>query len=176
MSSTVRTDTATGLLADARTVAASVADPELPMLSLLDLGVLREVQVQDATVTVWITPTYSGCPAMAMMRADLQAALASAGYRQVQVHTRLDPPWTSDWITEHGRAQLARHGISAPNPVTRRPAGPIPLTLLPRPRDIRCPHCGSADTELSSEFGSTACKALYRCRSCAEPFDHIKEI
>jgi ring-1,2-phenylacetyl-CoA epoxidase subunit PaaD len=157
-------------------VAATVADPELPMLSLLDLGVLREVQVSGQDVTAWITPTYSGCPAMATMRADLQAALLRAGYRHVDVRTRLDPPWTSDWITDRGRALLAEHGISAPGPVASRAAGPVPLTLRPRARTLTCPHCGSQDCTLTSEFGSTSCKALYRCRACAETFDHIKEI
>jgi ring-1,2-phenylacetyl-CoA epoxidase subunit PaaD len=113
---------------------------------------------------------------MATMRSDLRLALTGAGFDRVDVHTRLDPPWTSDWITERGRAALAEHGISAPNAVAARAPGPIPLSLGRARRILSCPQCGSADTELASEFGSTSCKALYRCRSCAEPFDHIKEI
>ncbi len=156
-------------------IAASVTDPELPMLTLADLGVLREVQedVDDTSrVTVAITPTYSGCPAMATMRDDLVRRLTEAGYDDVRVRVELQPAWSSDWISESGRRALAEHGISPPGPAHR---GPVVLNLLPTRRAIGCPRCGSAEVELTSEFGATACKALYRCASCLEPFEHIKE-
>ncbi len=160
---------------DARDVAAGVMDPELPVLSLADLGVLREVAVEGERVVVTITPTYSGCPAMAAMRADLTARLRAAGYPDVEVRTVLDPPWSTDWISPAGRRALAEHGVAPPGPAPRRAAGPVPLTLVRRTA-VACPRCGSVDTEETSEFGSTACKALRRCRSCAEPFEHVKEI
>lgn len=159
----------------ARRAAESVTDPELPMLSLLDLGVLRAVEIDGDQVRVTITPTYSGCPAMATMRDDLVRGLRQVGFGGATVAIRLDPPWTSDWITERGRAALREAGISAPAPASK-PAGPIPLRLGPTRRTLTCPHCGSADVEVVSEFGSTACRAQYRCRACAEPFDHFKEL
>ena len=156
-------------------VAATVTDPEMPMLTLEDLGVLRGVEEHDDTVVVAITPTYSGCPAMATMRDDLVHRLRDAGYADVHVKVELTPAWSSDWITDRGRRALADHGISAPGPAGRR-SGPVPLTLTPTRRAIACPRCGSADVDLTSEFGATACKALYRCTSCLEPFEHVKEI
>ncbi len=162
--------------AEARAVAETVVDPELPMLTLRDLGVLREVCVRDGTVFVDITPTYSGCPAVAEMRADVVSALQGAGFGHVEVRTALHPPWSSDDITEHGRRVLAEHGIAPPGPAPRRAAGPVPLRLGPAPPAVACPRCGSPDTAETSRFGSTACKALYRCRSCAEPFEHVKAI
>ncbi|WP_424190690.1 1,2-phenylacetyl-CoA epoxidase subunit PaaD [Actinokineospora sp. G85] len=160
----------------ARAAAESVVDPELPMLTLADLGVLRAVELAaDGAVDVAITPTYSGCPAMAAMRDDLVRELRGAGFARVRVRVALDPAWSTDWITPRGRAALVEAGISAPGPAPRR-AGPVALDLLPPRRDVRCPRCASAEAELTSEFGSTACKALYRCRACLEPFDHVKEI
>lgn len=160
----------------ARGVAEQVTDPELPMLTLADLGVLRGVEVtEDGTVEVAITPTYSGCPAMATMRDDLVHRLNDAGFPDVVVRVELQPAWTTDWISERGRAALREAGISAPGPAPRRD-GPVALALGPVRRAVACPRCGSADVEVTSEFGSTACKALYRCRACLEPFDHVKEI
>ncbi|OLT41241.1 phenylacetate-CoA oxygenase subunit PaaJ [Saccharomonospora sp. CUA-673] len=160
----------------ARAVAETVTDPELPMLTLADLGVLREVTETADGVTVSITPTYSGCPAMDTMRDDLVHALRGAGFERVDVRTVLHPPWTTDWITACGRARLADAGIAPPGPAPRRPAGPIPVQLHPPQRRVDCPRCGETDTEPVSEFGSTACRALRRCRACGEPFDHLKEI
>lgn len=157
-------------------VAAAVTDPELPMLTLADLGVLRDVnESEDGGVTVTITPTYSGCPAMATMRDDLAATLQRNGFRDVQINVSLEPAWTTDWISEKGRAALQEHGISAPGPAPRR-TGPIPLSLLPTRRSVACPRCGSDRTQVTSEFGPTACKAIYRCTDCLEPFEHVKEI
>ena len=159
----------------AREAAAAVTDPEMPMLTLEDLGVLRDVEVDGDTVIVTITPTYSGCPAMATMRDDLVHRLRDAGFADVEVRISLHPAWSSDWITPRGRQALADHGISAPG-ATRRHDGPIVLSLQPIRRTLTCPRCGSSDSELTSEFGPTACKALYRCASCLEPFEHVKEI
>lgn len=168
-------------------VAANVADPEMPMLTLADLGILRSVEQDGDAVTVTITPTYSGCPALAVMAADLDQRLRQAGFGPVTVRTVLSPPWGSDDITAAGRAKLAAAGLAAPNPVRRgswpRGAGaapgkarPVPLTLTGRPAAVSCPQCTSRDTELVARFGSTACKALHRCRCCGEPFEKIKEL
>lgn len=166
-----------GPLPDVRTIAETVTDPELPMLTLADLGVLRDVWVTPTgTVVVSITPTYSGCPAMDAMRDDLRSALRAAGYDDVEVRTVLEPAWTTDWISAAGRAKLARAGISPPHTAPTRAAGPIELDLGTTARVIRCPQCGSTRTEEQSRFSSTACKSLWRCRSCLEPFEHIKEI
>ena len=158
----------------AREVAATVTDPEMPMLTLADLGVLRDVTVDDGAVVVAITPTYSGCPAMATMRDDLVHRLNDAGFDDVRVRVELHPAWSSDWITERGRASLADHGISPPGAAPQH-GERVALTLLPTRRALACPRCG-ADVELTSEFGPTACTAIYRCVACREPFQHVKEI
>ncbi|MEV0388880.1 1,2-phenylacetyl-CoA epoxidase subunit PaaD [Nonomuraea sp. NPDC050643] len=160
--------------------AGEVRDPEMPMLTLADLGVLRGVEMERGmdggeTVVAWITPTYTGCPAMATMRDDLVHRLNDAGFPRVEVRVVLDPPWSSDWISERGRAALRAAGLSAPGPA-RRASGPVALTLGPPRRAPDCPRCGSAATRLTSEFGATACKALYTCTGCLEPFEHVKEI
>lgn len=159
----------------AAAVAATVTDPELPMLTLADLGVLRSVSESEGRVIVAITPTYTGCPAMDTMRDDLEHALLSAGFEDVEIRTQLAPAWTSDWISAAGRRKLAEAGIAPPGAAPRQ-SGPIPLTLSPPASRVPCPHCGSPDTEEQSRFGATACKALRRCRACAEPFEHVKEI
>lgn len=164
-------------LALARRVADGVPDPELPMLTLADLGVLRGVEVDpDGAVTAILTPTYSGCPAMAEMRAEVDRRLRAAGFAQVSIRTALDPPWTTDWLTPAARRTLAGHGIAPPGSAPRPASGPVPLVLSARRPSLSCPRCGSADTEETSRFSGTACKALWRCRICREPFEHLKEI
>jgi ring-1,2-phenylacetyl-CoA epoxidase subunit PaaD len=163
-------------LARARQLAGSVPDPELPMLTLGDLGILRDVGAVGDRVVVSITPTYLGCPALAEMGADVARRLADGGFADAEVRVVIAPPWSSDWITAAGRRKLAAAGIAPPGRVPRAAAGPVPLTLTAGRADVRCPACGSADTVLSAAFGATACRDLYRCRACREPFDHVKEI
>jgi ring-1,2-phenylacetyl-CoA epoxidase subunit PaaD len=166
---------AAGLTVDltrARALAAAVPDPEIPVLSIDDLGVLREVtREDDGTVVVAITPTYSGCPAMDAIRADVLTALRDGGFERVRVDLVLSPAWTTDWMSADGRRKLADYGIAPPATEAERRTGPVALTLR-----VRCPQCGSPDTEQLSRFGSTACKSLWRCRACAEPFDHFKSL
>ncbi|MFB7614336.1 1,2-phenylacetyl-CoA epoxidase subunit PaaD [Kitasatospora sp. NPDC056181] len=183
------------VLSDAWEIAATVPDPELPMLTLADLGVLAEVEVGAAddgtgtgaggetggavgrrTVTAWLTPTYSGCPAVAEMAADVDRRLRAAGYTDVRVRLRLDPPWSTDLITAEGRRKLAEAGIAPPGPAAGRRTSPGLLALGPTRHLVACPLCGGSDTEELSRFGSTACKALWRCRDCREPFERVKEI
>ncbi|SCL37737.1 ring-1,2-phenylacetyl-CoA epoxidase subunit PaaD [Micromonospora pallida] len=154
-----------------RVVVAAVVDPEIRVLTIDDLGILRSVEEDPATgrVVVTITPTYTGCPAMDVIRADIRRALAAAGHPDAEVRTVLMPAWSTDWISEAGRAKLATAGIAPP--ASTRTGGAVPLTLA-----VRCPRCGSPETEQISRFGSTACKALWRCRSCREPFDHLKAL
>jgi ring-1,2-phenylacetyl-CoA epoxidase subunit PaaD len=155
-------------VAEACEICASVPDPELPLVTIGDLGIVRDVRVDDAgCVEVVVTPTYSGCPATDVIRDDVRAALVAHGYAQVRVRTVLAPAWTTDWITEAGRRKLAEHGIVPPS--GRAGAGAVDVTL-----GVRCPRCGSVDTLLVSWFGSTACQAMYRCASCLEPFDRLK--
>jgi ring-1,2-phenylacetyl-CoA epoxidase subunit PaaD len=160
-------------VADARAAAAAVVDPEIRVVTIEELGILRDVTVDPVTgrVTVVITPTYSGCPAMDVIRADVAAAVRAAGHADVEVVTVFDAPWSTDWISGSGRRKLAAAGIAPPLPVAAGRRGPVALALA-----VRCPRCGSPETEQLSRFGSTACKALWRCRSCAEPFDHVKAL
>jgi ring-1,2-phenylacetyl-CoA epoxidase subunit PaaD len=160
----------------ARVAAAAVPDPELPMLTVADLGILRDVSADGPRVVVTLTPTYSGCPAVREICHDVAARLAAAGFPGAEVRLTLSPPWSSAWITPEGRHKLADAGIAPPGPAPRRATGPVPLTLSPRPAALACPACGSSDTGRTAAFSGTACKDLYRCRSCAEPFEHIKEI
>jgi ring-1,2-phenylacetyl-CoA epoxidase subunit PaaD len=164
-------------VARARAIAAAVPDPELPQLTLADLGILREVRAEAGRIVVALTPTYSGCPALSEMRDDLARRLITAGFADVEIRTVLSPAWTTDWITAEGRRKLAAAGIAPPGPAPRRPAsGPVPLTLTTGRPGLPCPVCGSADTALTAAFSATACKDLYRCQACAEPFEHVKEI
>jgi len=170
----------------AREVCSAVLDPELPVVTIADLGILREVTVRaDGHVDVVVTPTYSGCPATEVIKADLLSALRNAGFDDVAVRTVRSPAWTTDWITEAGRRKLADHGIAPPSGVGA--VGPVGVTLG-RPADpddllrdddllkdaVRCPRCGSVQTRLVSQFGATACQSMHRCTSCLEPFDRIK--
>jgi ring-1,2-phenylacetyl-CoA epoxidase subunit PaaD len=149
-------------------LAATVVDPEVPVLTIEDLGVLRRVAIEGSSVVVDITPTYSGCPAVDTIRDDVAAVLKKAGYADVRVRTVLAPAWTTDWMSEAGRTKLTEYGIAAPAP--RGTGGAVSLGL-----GIRCPHCGSMHTRELSRFGSTSCKALYVCQRCQEPFDYFKE-
>jgi ring-1,2-phenylacetyl-CoA epoxidase subunit PaaD len=154
-----------------RDAVAAVVDPEIRVLTVADLGILRDVMVEyDGRAVIVITPTYSGCPAMDVIRAQLADAARKAGASNVEVETVLSPPWTTDWISDTGRAKLAAAAIAPPG--SRSPGGRVMLGM-PSSR-ISCPRCGSDDTEELSRFGSTACKSLWRCRACAEPFDHVK--
>lgn len=168
----------------ARAVVARVVDPELPMLTLDDLGVVRAVDERPDGVTVTITPTYSGCPAIEVMGDDIRAALTAAGYGPVEVRTVLAPAWSTDWISDAGRRKLAEAGVAPPGVAAPRGSGAaaphasgvVPLTLAPPSAVVPCPRCGAPTTEELSRFGATACTALRRCRSCAEPFEHVKEM
>ncbi|MBX7555099.1 phenylacetate-CoA oxygenase subunit PaaJ [Streptomyces sp. tea 10] len=175
--------TATALEAELLELAGAVPDPELPVLTLRELGVLRAVHVQGTdTVDVDLTPTYTGCPAIEAMSLDIERVLRAHGMREVTVRTVLAPAWSTDDITPEGRRKLREFGIAPPR--VRDGSGPVPLPLGPTRTSatdaaadpVRCPHCGSADTELLSRFSSTACKALRRCLACREPFDHFKEL
>ncbi len=161
------TSTVTGR---AHTIAAAVLDPELPLVTIADLGILRDVTEDDqGRVHVTITPTYSGCPAMETIRTDLVDALTLAGYQHVDVEFVLSPPWTTDDLSDEARVKLQEAGIAPPGPIPT--GGSVALAL-----SVRCPQCGSLDTRESSRFGSTACKSLWVCRACREPFDHFKAI
>ncbi|MFD6528628.1 1,2-phenylacetyl-CoA epoxidase subunit PaaD [Streptomyces sp. NPDC060184] len=163
--------TTTPLEEELRTVAGAVPDPELPVVTLGELGVLRGVRVEGpGRVTVTLTPTYTGCPAVETMAHDIERALHDRGMAQVSVVTVLTPAWSTDDISAEGRRKLAASGMAPPRPV-HAADGAVPLALA-----VRCPHCGSTRTELLSRFSSTACKALRRCVDCREPFDHFKEL
>lgn len=169
-----------------RAAAGAVPDPELPMVTIEDLGILRAVEVgRDGRVVVTITPTYSGCPAMEAIAADVRTAVEACAAADVEIRTVLAPPWTTDWITADGRRKLAEAGIAPPGPVhdPAHASGSVgPAGSAARSRRVlvtispRCPRCGSSQTRLVSRFGSTACKAIYSCSACKEPFDHFKAI
>jgi ring-1,2-phenylacetyl-CoA epoxidase subunit PaaD len=175
VSTTPRLDDARDLAVDltrARALAAAVPDPEVPVLTIDDLGVLRDVTLdEDGTVVVRITPTYSGCPAMETIRDDVLTALRDGGYRKTRVDLVLSPAWTTDWMSADGRRKLAAFGIAPPATEAEHRAGPVALTLR-----VRCPQCGSPQTKQLSRFGSTACKSLWQCTDCLEPFDHFKTL
>jgi ring-1,2-phenylacetyl-CoA epoxidase subunit PaaD len=156
-----------------RALLEKVADPEIPVLTIADLGVLRDVRQDNGHVVVTITPTYSGCPAMHVIEADIRRVLAGHGFRDVEVRTQLSPAWTTAWISEEGRRKLREYGIAPPEENPH--AGPRGREAVPAFK-VKCPQCGALDTEKVSEFGSTACKALYRCRACLEPFDYFKPL
>ena len=155
------------LLDRAREAAATVVDPEIPVLTIADLGVLRDVQVCGESVEVTITPTYSGCPAMNMIAVEIGVALDRAGIPDAKVRTVLSPAWTTDWLTDAGRQKLTEYGIAPPVPGSGRRA-------LFGVETVACPRCGSKNTKVLAEFASTSCKALWQCQSCREPFDYFK--
>lgn len=166
------------VVARARRAAAAVVDPELRVVTIDELGILRDVTQDPATgrIVVTITPTYTGCPAMDVIRDEIRAALTAAGCPAAEIRTVFAPAWTTDWISEEGRGKLLAAGIAPPQPAApgaRAGAmpGPVPVSLA-----VRCPICGSPETEQVSRFGSTACKALWRCRACREPFEHLKAL
>ncbi|MHA7261820.1 1,2-phenylacetyl-CoA epoxidase subunit PaaD [Arthrobacter sp. TMN-37] len=152
-------------------IAATVCDPEIPVLTIEDLGVLRDARVErgpsGTAATVVITPTYSGCPAMDAIRDDLLTALSAHGYADARVELVLAPAWTTDWMTEDGKAKLNRYGIAPPT--GKAAAGPVRVGL-----SVKCPQCSSLNTRELTRFGSTSCKALYVCQDCREPFDYFK--
>ena len=150
-------------------ILSSVCDPEVPVLTILDLGIVRDISIVDSKILITITPTYSGCPAMDAINFDIRLKLLEAGYKEIDIKTVLSPAWTTDWMSEKGKQKLKAYGIAPPQD------DDISIdTLFGKPDQIECPHCNSKKTELISQFGSTACKALYRCKDCLEPFDYFK--
>lgn len=168
------------IVARAHEAIASVTDPEIPVLSLTDLGIVRDVNLKDGRVWVSLTPTYTGCPATEVIREDVLAALARAGLPDAEVQMVLSPAWTTDWITDDGRRKLREYGIAPPARCAENATRTArPLRWMPKPTQAsaqqpQCPRCQSEQVERLSEFGSTACKALWRCLSCREPFDYFK--
>ena len=156
---------------------AQVPDPEIPVISLTDLGIIRGVEWQDDTLVVTVTPTYSGCPATSVINLEIEAALRAKGIGKLRLERQLSPPWTTDWITPEGREKLRAYGIAPPVDGTAadgRLAGRIARLAGTSNLVIACPRCGSTRTEKVSQFGSTPCKASYRCTDCLEPFDYFK--
>jgi ring-1,2-phenylacetyl-CoA epoxidase subunit PaaD len=149
-----------------------VKDPEVPVLSVVELGIVRDVAISDDAVTVTVTPTYSGCPAMAVIERDIASALRAHGVEHVEVRTTYTPAWTTDWIPAAAREKLRAYGIAPPGAADHD----APVAIGRRRPAVRCPYCGSVDTEIRSDFGSTACKAIHVCRSCSQPFEEFKAI
>jgi ring-1,2-phenylacetyl-CoA epoxidase subunit PaaD len=153
----------------------AVPDPEVPALSVRDLGIVREVNEQGGALEIVLTPTYSGCPATEVIERNVVDAIEAAGLGPARVTTRRAPAWTTDWISAEGRTKLRDYGIAPPGPVAA--GGAVPVRIFGRRADaVACPRCGSPRTERLSAFGSTACKALWRCLACREPFEHFKPI
>lgn len=146
-----------------------VSDPEIPVLTVVDMGVVREVDLSGDHLVVRITPTYSGCPAMNEIEQNIRKKLQEEGIEKVVVETVLSPPWTTDWMTDRGKEKLRAYGIAPPEGTSADKS-----VLFGKPKQVQCPNCGSRETEMVSQFGSTACKALYRCQTCQEPFDYFK--
>jgi ring-1,2-phenylacetyl-CoA epoxidase subunit PaaD len=152
---------------------ARVVDPEIPVVGVVELGIVRSVDVADATVRVRVTPTYSGCPATDVIAQDIVAALRAAGFDDAIVDTTLSPPWSTDWIAPEAKRRLAEFGIAPPG-ASRARVDVSGISPLRRAGPVACPRCGAKDTSLVAQFASTACKALYRCNACREPFDYFK--
>lgn len=149
-----------------------VKDPEVPVLSVVELGIVRGIEVEESGVIVTVTPTYSGCPAMAVIERDIESALRTHGVERVEIRTSYSPAWTTDWIPAEAREKLRAYGIAPPGPADHD----APVAIGRRRPAVRCPYCGSTDTQLRSEFGSTACKAIHVCRGCQQPFEEFKAI
>src|SRR5207253_1216149 len=147
-----------------------VKDPEVPVLSVVELGIVRDVEIADDRVTVTVTPTYSGCPAMATIERDIEAAIKGCGVERVVVRTSYSPAWTTDWIPAAAREKLRAYGIAPPGAADHH----APIAIGRRRPAVRCPYCGSVDTQLRSEFGATGCRAIHVCRDCAQPFEEFK--
>jgi ring-1,2-phenylacetyl-CoA epoxidase subunit PaaD len=147
-----------------------IPDPEIPVIDIVELGVIRKVKIIDTlSIEISITPTYSGCPAMKQMEDDIRMKLSHAGFSEIKINTVYNPPWTTDWISEEAKMKLNDYGIAPPEHSSLDKA-----TLLGKERKVKCPRCNSTSTQLISQFGSTACKALYKCSDCLEPFDYFK--
>jgi ring-1,2-phenylacetyl-CoA epoxidase subunit PaaD len=147
-----------------------IKDPEVPVLSIIDLGIVRDLKMKGEELEVVITPTYTGCPAMDMIAATIKIEMATLGFKKIKITQVLTPPWTTDWMTEEGKRKLKEYGIAPPNPKQQG----CDQKLFAEAEAVQCPHCNSYHTHRISEFGSTACKALYQCDDCKEPFDYFK--
>lgn len=166
-----------GRVAQAWEVLAGVPDPEVPAVSVRDLGIVRDVRLDEGRLVVVLTPTYSGCPATEAIENSVREALAAAGFNRIETRLQRAPAWTTDWITDAGRERLRAYGIAPPGPVPAGAAAPLRFTSRDGAQVLpACPRCGALRTECLSQFGSTACKALYRCLSCREPFEYFKPI
>lgn len=152
----------------------SIKDPELPVVDIVELGIVRDIVVDGDSVQVIVTPTYSGCPAMQVIEQDIVQALEGDGFKTVKVRYVFSPPWTTDWLSERTKAKLREFGIAPPTAVDTSGVNDL-VTLRRNRKTIDCPYCGSANTEERSEFGSTACKAIHYCNSCHQPFDYFKD-
>lgn len=146
-----------------------VTDPEIPVLTVVDMGVVRAVDITTPNLVVTITPTYSGCPAMNEIEENIKTKLKEEGLENVEVKTQISPPWTTDWMTDKGKQKLSEYGIAPPEGSSSDKS-----VLFGKPKQVKCPHCGSMETTMVSQFGSTACKAMYKCNTCLEPFDYFK--
>lgn len=155
---------------DAYKALAGIPDPEVPVISIVDLGIVRDVTVGEGSVRVTITPTYSGCPAMKMIEDEIRSSLLTLGFAQVSIETVFSPAWTTDWISADARQRLKEYGIAPPGKAVPQEL----VSITPRLPQVSCPFCNSEQTELRSEFGSTACKSMYYCRGCSQPFEHFK--
>ncbi|MCB9250925.1 MAG: phenylacetate-CoA oxygenase subunit PaaJ [Flavobacteriales bacterium] len=147
----------------------TVVDPEIPVITIEELGILKNVEIEGDKVIVFITPTYSGCPAMNMIELEMRTALLAEGIQKFEIKTVLFPPWTTDWISDSGLQKMKAFGIAPPEKTSRSKR-----VLFGETINVECPQCGSTNTEMVSRFGSTACKAMYRCLDCKEPFDYFK--
>ena len=157
---------------DVLTILSTVCDPEIPVVNIVEMGIVRGVEINEMSVRVDITPTYSGCPAMKVIQDDIVSALRANGYHSVSINTIYSPAWTSDWMDDATKQKLKEYGIAPPE----RSSGHVIVLLPVKNETVTCPFCESSETELRSAFGSTACKSYYYCNDCKQPFEHFKEI